>query len=69
MNNKKSSSDEEVTVEDIMVGATSRNLILEMFEELISGQIVDYCIAHNNSFDGKKETGDREAIQLDFGKF
>ena len=52
-----------------MVGATSRNLILEMFEELTPGQIVDYCIAYNNTFDGKKETGDREAIQLDFDKF
>ena len=69
MNNKKSSSDEEVIVEDMMVGATSRNLILEMFEELISGQIVDYCIAYNNTFDSRKETGDREAIQLDFDRF
>lgn len=51
-----------------MVGATVRNLNLEMFNELTPGQIVDYCIEYNNiMYDN--ENIERDANQNDFDRF
>lgn len=70
LNKVKKNSEKEVTLEDMMIGATARGLGLDMFEEMNPGQIVDFCIAYNNYQLGEDETNNiNYASQNDFDKF
>ena len=60
---------DEVTIETLMIGATMRGLSLEMFETMNPGQIVDYCIAYNNTVASYKNDSEIVASQAEFDAF
>lgn len=60
---------DEVTIETLMIGATMRGLSLEMFETMKPGQIVDYCIAYNNTVGSYKNDNEIVASQAEFDAF
>ena len=70
MQKKNSTKKEAITLETLMVGATTRGLGLEMFFNMSPGQIIDYCIEYNNTLNvSDNEEVEIVATQLHFDRF
>ena len=70
-NTDSSVKEQEVDIELIMSGAISRGLTMSDLDDLTIGQVVDYCITHNNLSSPQEEEkeGKRKATQEDWDNF
>ena len=67
---KKKKGTSSITVETLMVGATSRGLSIDSFDQMNPGQVLDFCIAYNNQMaDDDEEDTEVFATQDDFDRF